>query len=266
MHEWNPPALAASACSTCERSWDFACCSSMTRIIAPPHHRNRFEPSASIASTACWRLAKHCAGSIANALGSTRVWTLHEAADTSIFKPLPEVTKQTTSSGSETGATTSARARSRNFCCEPAASLRDRQLLHSMAYAIRRTGSPRCAKAGVSLWRLSAQPRCARRSTQRRGLPFTFRASSMLRRMAGIPTIRVFEALACGIPLDLRALAGYGRALSRGRFLTVSECRGDAVVPSRFLLNNPAAAEAQAARGLRNGAGAAYLRPSRTSS
>ena len=66
--------------------------------------------------------------------------------------------------------------------------------------------------------------------------------------MWGIPTIRVFEALACGIPLISAPWNDTERLFRKGDFLFVRD-QHEMEQAIEFLLDNPAAAQAQALRG-----------------
>ena len=129
-----------------------------------------------------------------------RVWTLHEAADTTVFHPSRRAsTRPTTSSGSATGATANAPPRSASFCSSPRPHLRASPL-HHLRRALSRRRACRARAAGVRyggyLPNLDAPAvYAAARLTVH--IPRQQYAAAM----TGIPTIRVFEALACGIPL-----------------------------------------------------------------
>jgi spore maturation protein CgeB len=67
--------------------------------------------------------------------------------------------------------------------------------------------------------------------------------------MKGIPTIRVFEALACGIPLISAPWQDSERLFREGDFLTVRNA-AEMRRAMEYLLNDPDEAQAQALRGL----------------
>jgi spore maturation protein CgeB len=67
--------------------------------------------------------------------------------------------------------------------------------------------------------------------------------------MRGIPTIRVFEALACGIPLISAPWQDTEGLFRKGDFLWASGAEGMRRA-MEFLLGDDAAAKAQAGRGL----------------
>jgi spore maturation protein CgeB len=67
--------------------------------------------------------------------------------------------------------------------------------------------------------------------------------------MTGIPTIRVFEALACGIPLICSPWRDTEHLFREGDFLMVKNAE-EMTSAIEHLLRDRAAAEAQALRGL----------------
>ena len=67
--------------------------------------------------------------------------------------------------------------------------------------------------------------------------------------MRGIPTIRVFEALACGIPLISAPWEDCEALFTPGDFLMVDDSAGMQAA-MQALLGNPELAKAQAAQGL----------------
>ncbi len=70
------------------------------------------------------------------------------------------------------------------------------------------------------------------------------------RALPGIPTIRPFEALACGIPLVSAPWSDAENLFTSGEDFLVARDGDEMAYHLRFLLDNPKAAQAQAARGL----------------
>ena len=178
-------------------------------------------PSTSPATTACWRSARLWRRSTAAGAGARRAFVWHEAAD---ITPLPsagdEASRATGWSGSATGATASARAELERFLLAPGRA-RPACRSTSMACAIppRRwrcwRGTARATAAG---WPTPRAPAVFARHLATVHVPRRFYVEAL----PGIPTIRVFEALACGIPLvcapwsDAEAPVPAGRGLSAG--------------------------------------------------
>ena len=128
-----------------------------------------------------------------------QVFTWHEAADTRLFHPLPDLARTDVLTWIGNWGGRRAGARTRRVSC------RTRPVrCHSRApctvCATRRrrarcSMTRRCAIAAGSQTPMCPVP------SPRPASPSTCRAGPMPRTLKGIPTIRVFEALACGIPL-----------------------------------------------------------------
>ncbi len=131
--------------------------------------------------------------------GAARVWTLHEAADTSVFQPQPPAEPERDLVWIGNWGDGERSAELREFLLEPARSLPTR---NALVYGVRypEEGLAALAEAGIAyggyLPNLDAPVAfAAARATVH--VPRRQYAAAL----PGIPTIRVFEALACGIPL-----------------------------------------------------------------
>ncbi len=127
-----------------------------------------------------------------------RAWTWHEAADTRLFHPLPEVEKEGDLVWIGNWGDDERTAELDEFLIEPAQALRLKTLLHGVRYPPQALA--KLAQAGLAYggWLPNF------------GVPKTFARFRVtvhvprrpyVRQLPGIPTIRPFEALACGIPL-----------------------------------------------------------------
>lgn len=130
--------------------------------------------------------------------GMTKVWTLHEAADTSIFRPLSMEKKTDVAWVGNWGDEERTREL-KEFLIAPATHLyRSRFVVYGVRYPDE--GLQALSDAGIVyrgyLPNLSA-PCVYAESLMTLHVPRREYANAL----AGIPTIRVFEALACGIPL-----------------------------------------------------------------
>jgi spore maturation protein CgeB len=196
--------------------------------------------------------------------GMMRVWTLHEAADTTVFLPFkkpaesqfgapreelskePEELKQDVVWIGNWGDNERSEE-IREFLLRPASKMQDRRFtIHGVRYS-EEARRELCA-AGVRyrgyLANLSA--------------PAVYGASRLtvhvprrqyVRQMVGIPTIRVFEALACGIPLISAPWSDVEGLFRKGDMVFATNCEEMRSAMVR-LLEQPQEAEAQAARGL----------------
>lgn len=130
--------------------------------------------------------------------GIPRVWTFHEAADTDHFKPLPRAKKIDVIWIGNWGDDERTREL-QEFFIEPARELAGRRV---MAYGVRypEAALQQLHEAGIEyrgyLPNLSS-PEVYAQSRITLHVPRQQYANGL----SGIPTIRVFEALACGIPL-----------------------------------------------------------------
>jgi spore maturation protein CgeB len=179
--------------------------------------------------------------------GVTRVWTLHEAADTSVFHPMPSVAKTDDvvwigNWGDD--------ERSREICeylLKPASQLRRRRFA---VWGVRypQHALEQLARSGIAyrgyLPNLQAP---AAYATAR--VTVHIPRQQYTQAMDGIPTIRVFEALACGIPLISAPWKDSEHLFREGDFATARNgaemCR-----LMEYLLSHPREAENQALSGL----------------
>jgi spore maturation protein CgeB len=176
-----------------------------------------------------------------------QVWTLHEAADTTIFKPLSRLRKENDFVWIGNWGDDERSGEIKQFLLCPARELKDcRFTVYGVRYpddglkALRDAGvhyggylPNLCAPAAYAAARLTVH------------IPRQQYATAM----KGIPTIRVFEALACGIPLISAPWQDSERLFREGDFLTVCNA-AEMRRAMEYLLSDPEAAKAQALRGL----------------
>jgi spore maturation protein CgeB len=180
--------------------------------------------------------------------GLEHVWTLHEAADTSVFKPHPEITRQEEIVWVGNWGDDERAAEISEFLLKPAATLR--AAARTTIYGVRYPESALRAlsDAGVTyggyLPNLDA-PLLYARAKATVHVP----RQQYTGAMKGIPTIRVFEALACGIPL-VSAPWEDAEELFRAGDLRWATNAAEMTAALRTLLTDKAAAEDQALRGL----------------
>ncbi len=175
-----------------------------------------------------------------------RVWTLHEAADISVFKPEPRTDKRNDVVWIGNWGDGERSAEIAEFFLKPAAALPNcRFAIHGVRYP--EDGLAALNTAGVRyggyLPNLSA-PAVYAASRLTVHIPRQQYATVM----TGIPTIRVFEALACGIPLISAPWSDCESLFRNGDFLTVRNS-GEMRRAIEYLLSEPEAAAAKAAQG-----------------
>jgi spore maturation protein CgeB len=127
-----------------------------------------------------------------------RVWTWHEAADVTVFQPYPEQTPEGDLVWVGNWGDDERTAELREFLLEPARLLR----LGARVYGVRYPEAARraLAEAGIGYggWIANVDvPRAFARHRVTVHIP----RRPYVEALPGVPTIRVFEALACGIPL-----------------------------------------------------------------
>lgn len=244
LHEWNPPALALLLLDLRDEL-------GFRLLFHDTHHRASSSPE----QIAAFGLPSFDGvivfGEVLRSIyrdrfGMDRVWVLHEAADTTIFRPLPTTEKDQDAVWIGNWGDNERSAEIAEFFLEPAAALAATQFT---IYGVRYPPEGLAALAathvryGGYLPNLDA-PRVYSRSRLTVHIPRQQYSTVMI----GIPTIRIFEALACGIPLlsapwqDTESLFRPGdiRFVSNGHAMT------DAMTD---FLNNPAKAHDYAMQG-----------------
>ena len=179
--------------------------------------------------------------------GIHRVWTFHEAADTSVFMPLPGQPKQQDVVWIGNWGDEERTAEIREFLLGPASCRRN---LAFTIYGVRYPAAGRSALEAAGIRYKGYLPNL--------NAPAVYASSRLTvhvpRRqyattMRGIPTIRVFEALACGLPLISAPWQDSENLFRQGDITFVQTGEQMAIEIDR-LLSDPPRAQAQAAQGL----------------
>ncbi len=127
-----------------------------------------------------------------------RVWTWHEAADTDLFHPISGVERVGDLIWIGNWGDDERGQELREFLIEPVADLRLGARVHGVRYPAQALEELRSAGIRYGGWIANAEvPDAFARHRLTVHVPRRYYAE----RLPGIPTIRVFEALACGIPL-----------------------------------------------------------------
>jgi len=179
--------------------------------------------------------------------GMKRVWTLHEAADTSVFKPHPSATKRQDVVWIGNWGDDERSQEIREFLLRPAESMRGRIFT---IYGVRYPEEARVAlgAAGVRYGGYLPNLQAPRRYAES-NITVHVPRQQYARQMSGIPTIRVFEALACGIPLVSAPWQDSEELFRKNDFITVSSC-SETRKALTHLLEAPDEAAELAQRGL----------------
>jgi spore maturation protein CgeB len=245
LHEWNPPALAQQILSLRDQLH-------FRLLFHDTHHRASSSPQ-QIKLLGLERFdgalvfGESLARIYRDRLHIENVHTLHEAADTSVFCPQPGSDKELDAVWIGNWGDGERSDEIRSFLLKPAAQLPDRRIT---VYGVRypQDGLEALHQAGVSyggyLPNLDAPGVYA---TAHLTVHIPRQQYSL--QMSGIPTIRVFEALACGIPL-LSAPWQDNEGLFRTHDFCFVSSPTEMLASMQYLLRNRAAAADQAARGL----------------
>jgi spore maturation protein CgeB len=245
LHEWNPPALAHRLLEV----RDELC---FRLLFHDTHHRASSTPDQIRAFGTDRFDGILCFGESLRRIyqkrfGIPNSYTLHEAADVTVFHPNPGIAKSAGVVWIGNWGDGERTLEIREFLLEPAAALRDRKFtVYGVRYpaegldALRRAG---ILYAGY-LPNLEA-PSVYAAAQATIHIP----RQQYVTAMTGIPTVRVFEALACGIPLVSAPWCDTEGLFHEGDFLVA----GDGTQMRRaleLLLHDSSAARAQSLRGL----------------
>jgi spore maturation protein CgeB len=175
-----------------------------------------------------------------------QVWTWHEAADDALFHPRPGEPEEGDLVWIGNWGDDERTAELQEFLIEPVAALELRATIRGVRYP--RDALERLATAGIAYggWIPNAE---APRAFARHRVTVHVPRRPYVEQLPGIPTIRPFEALACGIPLVSAPWDDAEGLFRPGDFLWArngTEMRDHL----RVLVHDPAMRAEQAARGL----------------
>jgi spore maturation protein CgeB len=197
VHEWNDPALVARIGEHRARVGGYRLFFHDThhRAVTAPEAMSRYD-------------LRHYDGVLAFGVAlrdlylergwAARAWSWHEAADTSLFRPVPTRERDGDLVWVGNWGDDERTAELREFLIEPVAALGLRARIYGVRYP--EEGRRALAEAGIGYggWLPNYEvPAVFGRYRMTVHVP----RRPYLESLPGIPTIRVFEALACGIPL-----------------------------------------------------------------
>lgn len=245
LHEWNPPELAQALLELRDIL-------GFRLLFHDTHHRASSSPEQ------IRRFGLHKFDGILafgnvlrqiyrERLHTDNVWTLHEAADTTVFRPYPRHAKTDDVVWIGNWGDDERASEIHSFLLKPSSDLTGRSfVIYGVRYPVEALSA--LESAGVQykgyLSNLDA-PSVYSAARVTVHIPRRQYATAL----PGIPTIRVFEALACGIPLVCSPWQDTEGLFRDGDYLVVnnSQQMTDAI---RYLLNDHKAAHEQALRGL----------------
>ena len=176
-------------------------------------------------------------------------WTWHEAADTRVFKPLPAGSPEDAGDlvwiGNWGDGERSARLR--EFLLRPARRLRLRGAIHGVRYPLRARWA--IARSGLRHRGWLPNHRAPEAFARHRATVHVPRRP-YIEALPGIPTIRPFEALACGIPLVSAPWEDTEGLFRAGQDFLVARDGDEMREHLREILHDPQRAEALRTSGL----------------
>jgi spore maturation protein CgeB len=239
VHEWNTPELVA-AIGRCRLEGG-----GFLSLFHDTHHRAVTAPNAIDAFDLDGYDAVLAFGEVLRQLYLDRGWgrrafTWHEAADTALFRPLPDVAADTDLIWIGNWGDGEREIELEQFLIEPIALLGIRARVHGVRY-------PASARADLAAhgiayegWLPNHQvPEAFARARATIHIP----RRPYVERLPGIPTIRVFEALACGIPLVCAPWSDTEELFPRGSYLTAADATEMTAALSRVLRDGELAAD-----------------------
>jgi spore maturation protein CgeB len=244
VHEWNSPELVATLV-------DLAKHADCRMLFHDTHHRASSSPEQIRrmqiqAFDGVLAFGEALRNIYVDQFHVRRVWTFHEAADTTVFFPA-HVQKRADVIWVGNWGDEERTRELYEYLIVPASLLADASwVVHGVRYPEK--GRRALQEAGIHCGGYLANldvVTAYRRSKVTLHIPRQQYGTAM----PGIPTIRVFEALAAGIPLVSAPWADTEQLFRAGDYLKVSNTR-ETVETLRKLLGDPAAAAAQAQQGL----------------
>ena len=176
-----------------------------------------------------------------------RAWTWHEAADTRVFYPHESGAKDGDLVWIGNWGDDERTAELDEFLIEPVRRLGLKARIHGVRYP--RAARQKLADAGIEYCGWLPNYKAAEVFSRYRVTVHVPRRP-YVRALPGIPTIRMFEALACGIPLVTAPWDDAEGLFSPGQDYLVARDGREMESHLRFLIDNPDAAALQARRGL----------------
>ncbi|PLU51410.1 CgeB family protein [Sinorhizobium medicae] len=175
------------------------------------------------------------------------VHTWHEAADTSLFRPMPEVEKRGELIWIGNWGDDERSSEIMSFLVEPAKKLKLRATVRGVRYPETALRALRAAEIDYGGWLANAAvPRAFAEHRVTTHIP----RRPYVEALPGIPTIRVFEALSCGIPLVSAPWTDAEGLFRPGKDFCIARDGEEMARLLRQLLAEPAFAAEMAASGL----------------
>jgi spore maturation protein CgeB len=246
LHEWNPPALAQRLLSLRDKL-------GFRLLFHDTHHRASSSPE-QIEQFGLHRFDGILAFGAAlrsiyrQRFSISRVWILHEAADTTVFFPQDGASKTRDAVWIGNWGDDERSAEIKEFFLKPAAALADLAKFGIFGVRYPEEGLRALREANVCYGGYLPNLEATSVYAGSR-LTVHIPRQQYTSAMTGIPTIRVFEALACGIPLISAPWRDIEQLFRPGDF-SFAQNSWETISAMRRLLECPSAASEQAQCGL----------------
>lgn len=246
-HEWNPPDVIAQLGlhRSRERRFKLLFHDTHHRIVSAPEQMRSLDLSNYDGVLAFGEALRSRYEQLP---GAPRAWTWHEAADTRVFRPMPGLEKPLDLVWVGNWGDGERSAELMEYLIDPVQDLGLRARVYGVRYpaeAIRTLGEAGIDYGGwVANFRVPALFACSRTTVH---VPRRFYREPL----RGIPTIRMFEALACRIPLVTASWEDAEGLFAPGRDYLVAHDGVEMRRHLRRLLDEPQLAQEIAERGYR---------------
>jgi spore maturation protein CgeB len=177
-----------------------------------------------------------------------RAWTWHEAADDRVFHPLPGLARQGDLVWIGNWGDEERTAELHEFLLQPVKALGLQARIHGVRYPEHALAALRDAGIAYGGWLPNYE---APEVFARYGVTVHVPRRPYVQALPGIPTIRVFEALACGIPLVSAPWDDYEGLFEPGADFLVARDGREMREHLRAVLNDPGLAQSLAEQGRR---------------
>jgi len=245
VHEWNSPELVRRIGEHRARTGDYRL------LFHDTHHRSVTEPEAMGAFDLSAYDAVLAFGQVIADIYRSRGWAQnvfvwHEAADTRVFAPQPDVQPEVDVIWIGNWGDDERTAELFEFLIEPVRALGLRARVHGVRYPDHALAA--LDEAGIEFAGFLPNYRAPRAYAAAR-LTVHVPRRPYVEALPGVPTIRVFEALACGIPLICAPWQDSERLFQPGRDFLVARSGDEMAAHMQHLLHNPPDASALAEHG-----------------
>ena len=176
-----------------------------------------------------------------------QAWVWHEAADTRVFRPLPAVEREGDLVWIGNWGDEERSAELHRFLIEPVQHLGLRARVHGVRYPDYARQALQAAGIQYAGWLPNY---CVPEVFARFGVTVHIPRRPYVEALPGVPTIRIFEALACGIPLVCSPWEDTEELFTRGKDFLVAHDGDEMVQYLKMLLHEPETARSLAAHGL----------------